>query len=280
MSARVAVIIPCFNDGAYVEDAVRSVDEREPVEIAVVDDGSTDAATAAALARLSDDGVTVRKLPVNRGNAAARMLGLEVTSAPYVYSLDADDLAAPGALAIMANRLDADPRAAVCFGDYEEFGSRELTRAVPDRLDPYRLAFTNEYPVTALFRRTILGEVGGWQAKGYEGSFYSDWNLWMTLAESGAVGVHAGRGVITYRRRMHAGRVSAASRRRHRELYRRLGDLHAGLFANLAEHRRGSSLSAPRKLLYPVVYGGRPRLRVELLVKRGLDRIGIWTLRR
>ena len=53
MSARVAVIIPCFNDGAYVEDAVRSVDEREPVEIAVVDDGSTDSATAAALAPLS-----------------------------------------------------------------------------------------------------------------------------------------------------------------------------------------------------------------------------------
>jgi hypothetical protein len=208
------------------------------------------------------------------------MLGLEVTSAPYVYPLDADDLAVPGALAVMADRLDAEPRAAVCFGDYAEFGSRELTRAVPDRLDPYRLAFTNEYPVTALFRRTTLEELGGWEAKGYEGSFYSDWNLWMTLAESGAVGVHVGRGLTTYRRRIHAGRVNAASRRRHGELYRRLERLHAGLFAGLAEHRRNSSLSVARKLLYPIVYGGRRRLRFEPLLKRGLDRIGVWTLRR
>ena len=46
---RVAVIIPCFNDGPLVREAVESVVEDEPIEIVVVDDASTDRTTVALL---------------------------------------------------------------------------------------------------------------------------------------------------------------------------------------------------------------------------------------
>jgi len=72
------------------------------------------------------------------------------TSAPYVYPLDADDLALPGVLARMADRLDADSGAVACVGDIAEFGDHELVREIPARLDPYRVALTNEYPITAM----------------------------------------------------------------------------------------------------------------------------------
>ena len=42
----------------------------------------------------------------------------------------------------------------------------------------------------------------------------------------------------------------------------------------------GSDLSPARKLLYPVVYGGRRRFGIERRLKRLLDRAGLWTLRR
>jgi glycosyltransferase involved in cell wall biosynthesis len=280
VDARIAVIVPCFDDGELVRDAVRSVREDEPVEIVVVDDCSTDAETLRVLDELARDGLRVERHPDNRGVAAARETGLAATSAPFVFPLDADDLAVPGALAAMAARLEADPGAAVCFGDYAEFGDSELVRAVPDRIDPYRLAYTNEYPISSLFRRSRLEAIGGWRPNGYTGRSYEDWNLWMTLAELGERGLHLGPGRITYRRRLHGERKLQTGKRRHSELYAELRREHPRLFAELRAHRARSDLGGLRKLLYPVVYGGRTRHPVERRIKSALDRAGVWTLRR
>jgi glycosyltransferase involved in cell wall biosynthesis len=274
--ARITVVIPCFNDGALAREAVASIQEDEPIEIVLVDDASDDPGTREELERLSRR-VRLIRHPTNRGQSRARMTGLAHTLAPFVFPLDADDLAERGALAAMADLLQAHPDAGVCFGDYLELGKRELVRAVPERLDPYRIAFTNEYPVSALFRRTLLESSGGWGcgSRGYE-----DWDLWMRLAETGTIAVHAGRGVITYRRRLHGPRMLDRHRRMHTELYRQLRERHPALFADLRRHRRASDLGPVRTLLYPHVYGGRRRWPVERRIKAALDRAGLWTLRR
>jgi glycosyltransferase involved in cell wall biosynthesis len=272
---RVAVVVPSYNDGALVPEAVASVGAAADVEVLVVDDGSTEPDTRRALAWLQRQGVAVVR-QANAGLSAARMAGVAATSAPYVYNLDADDLALPDALRRMADVLDADPGAAVCYGDYEEFGDSRLLRRVPRRIDPYRLAYTNEYPVTALFRRTALETYGGWR---HLGAGYEDWSLWMTLAEHGCRGAYAGEGVLTLRRRLHGERMLSAARAEHRALYRALRREHPRLFADLKAHRRASDMSPIRKLLYPLVYGGRRRFRFERRVKAALDRAGVWTLR-
>lgn len=270
-----AVIIPCCNDGALLPEAVSSVQGVKGMEMAIVDDGSTDPHTQRVLADLAEQGARVIH-QANAGLSAARMAGVRATSAPYVYDLDADDLAAPDALEAMADRLDADPEAAVCYGDYREFGDSELIRLVPHTIDPFRLAYTNEYPVTALFRRSALEAAGGWR---HIGAGYEDWRLWMTLAEQGRRGVYAGSGVLTYHRRLHGERMLGAAKSDHRALYRALRREHPGLFSELAAHRRASQLSPARKLIYPVLYGGRRRYRFERRVKAWLDRAGVWTLR-
>jgi glycosyltransferase involved in cell wall biosynthesis len=273
--SRIAAIIPCYNDGAFLREAVSSVQDLDDVEVIVVDDGSVDPDTKLVLDDLAEQGIAVVRQE-NAGLSAARMAGVKATTAPYVYDLDADDLAVPGALEIMADRLDADTDAVVCYGDYEEFGDTTLTRLVPEEVDPYRLAYTNEYPVTALFRRDTLEAVGGWR---HIGAGYEDWRLWMTLAEHEYRGVYAGKGIITYRKRMHGGRMLGAAKADHRALYRTLRRDHPRLFAELAAYRGASNLSWPRKLLYPVLYGGRRRFPFEARVKGWLDRAGIWTLR-
>lgn len=275
---RVAVIVPCFNDGHVVGEAVESLRGfPEPVELVIVDDGSTEPATLEVLDRLESDDVRVLHQE-NTGLVGARNAGLAATTAPYVYPLDADDLAVPAVLVEMADLLDTHPSAAVCFGDYTEFrGDEEIVRATPEWLDPFRLAYTNEYPVSALFRRTALEQVGGWRPLQYG---YEDWELWMTLAEGGYPSVHAGIGRITYRRRLHGERMLTNTKRHHRALYRTLRGRHPELFGHIAEHRSRSDLSRLRKTLYPFVYGGRPRYRWERHAKRTLDRLNIWTLRR
>ena len=204
MKPRVAVIVPCLDAGRLVLETVASLAESEPLEVVVVDDASQDAETLDALAELeAGGGVQVLRRATTGGAARSRTDGLHATVAPLVFPLDADDLALPGRIARAANRLDAEPGAAACVGDYEEFGERgSIVRAVPEALDPYRVAFTNEYANTSLFRRTALERVGGWRDPLPSQHGYEDWNLWMDLAQAGERVVHLGE--VIYRRRMHS----------------------------------------------------------------------------
>jgi glycosyltransferase involved in cell wall biosynthesis len=278
---RVAVVIPCFNAGPMLLEAIASVQEEEPVEIVVVDDESSDPATLELLERVEAGGVRVVRQTPNGGCAVARTTGVGSSSAPYLFPLDTDDMAVPGMLAKLADQLDEDPGAAVAAGDYEEFGAYRVMRAVPGRLDPYRVAFTNEYPIGGLYRRSVIEPLGAWRDPAGPGQRgYEDWNLWMDLAERGERMIHMGPGVPVYRRRVLETGVNHDSRRRHAALYARLREEHPRLFSDVAEYRRRSDLSPLRKVLYPVVYGNRRFLRGERVLKPLLDRAGIWTQRR
>ena len=277
---RIAVIIPCHGEGRLIAEAVASIQEPEPVHIVVVDDHSPDEETRHTLDEVEAAGATVIRLTENRGVGSARMSALAVTGSRYVAPLDADDLAEPGALSAMADRLDADPGAVACVGDILEFGDSDLVRAVPQTLDPYRVAYTNEYPVTALFRRDALEEVGGWYRAWTAQQGYEDWNLWMDFAQRRRRIVHLGPGVIGYRRRLHGSRLNAEAKRRHAEIYKAMRHDHPELFGSLAEHRRRSTLSRTRRLLYPMIYGARAEVPFERRIKPWFDRFGIWTLAR
>jgi len=162
----VAVVIPCFNDGPMLEEAVDSVRrQRSPAEIIVVDDGSTDEATLAACERLETDGVHVIH-QVNAGPAPARMAGVRATGADYVFPLDADDLLAPGGLDRLRAVLDADPDAAATWGSVESFGALDHVHRSRPSLDPWQVSYQNHLPICALYRRSALLEVGGWQLPG------------------------------------------------------------------------------------------------------------------
>jgi glycosyl transferase family 2 len=272
------VIIPTYGEGPLILDAVASIEEPEPVHVVIVDDASPDEETGRVLSQLEAEGYDVLRLAQNSGVGRARTAAFATTTARYIFPLDADDLAEPGVLSTMADRLDADPEAVACVGDVLEFGDSDLVRAVPSWLDPFRVAYTNEYPISALFRRTALEELGGWYRAWTGQQGYEDWNLWMGFAEQRRRIVHLGPGVIGYRRRLHGGRLNAEAKRRHAEIYQSMRDAHPDLFGSLAEHRRRSDLSRTRKLLYPLVYGTRAAMPFERQIKPWLDRFGIWTL--
>lgn len=271
MTARIAVVVPCHDDGGLIGETLASLRDPEPLEIVVVDDASTDPATLAILEQLRAQGTRVERHERNLGLSAARMTGVRASSAPFVFPLDSDDLAVPGALTAMADRLEREPDAAVCFGDYEEFGDQQRLVRVPPWLDPYRIAYRNEYPVSALFRRDALLAAGGW--RDLEGEVgYEDWNLWMSLAERGAEGVHLGAGLPIYRRRLHGTRMLTGAAARHRLLYGKLRELHPDLFGALRDHRRRSGLGKLRRIAYPLAYGARPPLGLVTRLRRLRDR--------
>jgi glycosyltransferase involved in cell wall biosynthesis len=244
---RVAVVIPCFDDGATVEEAVASaVAQDEPVELVVIDDGSRDPATLEALARLETEGVLVMR-QANAGVSAARMAGLAATSAPYVLPLDADDLLEPGVVAVLADQLDTDPQLAATWGWYQRFGDESTLQPTAPALDPWHISHQNELPATALLRRAALAETPGWRLRGD----FEDWDLWMSLAEHGWRGVGIPRIVYRYRRAGTRGAHRAAAR--HGEIVAKLRELHPRLFAARRRNWRTSSAPLALRLALPVI---------------------------
>src|SRR3990172_8271100 len=94
----VTVVIPSHNYARYVGDAVQSVLAQTyvPVEVIVVDDGSTDD-TLQVLARFGDR-IRVLRLP-GHGVAHARNAGLRAAMGEFIVFVDADDVLLPDALA-------------------------------------------------------------------------------------------------------------------------------------------------------------------------------------
>lgn len=89
---RVSIIIPCFNDGLYLQESVMSAIDQtyDDVEILVIDDGSDDPATLHQLANLPRHVQTLRQ--PNSGVSCARNTAIAASSGEYILPLDADDL--------------------------------------------------------------------------------------------------------------------------------------------------------------------------------------------
>lgn len=112
---RFSVIIPAHDAESTIGDAVRSVlaQERDDVEVIVVDDRSRDdtAAVAESIAASAPHAVTVLRQESNLGVSAARNAGLREATGEIVVFLDADDVHLPGFLAtiddIMVGEVDA-----------------------------------------------------------------------------------------------------------------------------------------------------------------------------
>lgn len=122
--SRISVVIPCYNHGAYLAEAIRSIQSQSypDIEIIVVDDGSTDYTKEVAW-RFEK----VRYVhQSNQGLSAARNNGIKHCTGAYIIFSDADDWLLPGALQISYDLLHQHPDAAFVSGGHikvNEFGN-------------------------------------------------------------------------------------------------------------------------------------------------------------
>ena len=129
----VTVVIPCYNYGRYLPDAVSSVLRQDlvDVEVIIVDDASTDDSVAVAR-ELSDADPRVRLMehPENRGHIATYNEGLSEVSGDYVVLMSADDQLAPGSLAPALAVFQDMPEVGLVYGSVELFSQSEAAHAL------------------------------------------------------------------------------------------------------------------------------------------------------
>jgi glycosyltransferase involved in cell wall biosynthesis len=265
MNDDVTVVVTCFDYGAFLEEAVASALAQEggAPHVIVVDDGSTDPHTLEVLGRLHAD-VRVHRQD-NAGLAAARNAGVRLSGTPYVLPLDADDRLPPGALRALRPPLERDPRLGFAYGIMEFFGDWGGT-LFDTAYDPFRLLYRHQIGASALIRRALFDDVGGWdpEFRGYE-----DWEFWLHALERGWRGERVR--AVTYEYRRHGDTMISGARRDYRSWYRRLRTKHAPLYARSAEFARESGTPLAERLAYRLYWGPRPvPARVEAALYRRL----------
>lgn len=207
MSLRVSVVVPAYNCARFLREAIDSalVQTLPPIEVIVVDDGSSDE-TPALLAGYGSRIRAIRQ--ANAGVAAARNRGVREATGDAVAFLDADDAWLPEKLERQALRLETEPDLGFvhCGAlEVDEEGRPLRARAegcegwVADRM----LMFEDVGPLsgsTPLVPRARLAEAGGFDERL---STSADWDLCYRLARGRPVGFVA-QPLVRYRVRRNA----------------------------------------------------------------------------
>ncbi|MEU6657142.1 glycosyltransferase [Streptomyces sp. NPDC046900] len=178
---RVSVVIPVYNQGRFLASAVDSVRRGGPAEldIVVVDDGSTEPETVAALDALTDVNA-VRQ--AHRGLSAARNAGIERARGPLILVLDADDMVQPGFLPAAVDALRRRDDLGFLGGYVRYFGLLNLVYVPAGLVGDLNLVLHTHLKSMVLFRRQALQHVGG-----YDESLpaFEDWEIQIRLARAG-----------------------------------------------------------------------------------------------
>jgi glycosyltransferase involved in cell wall biosynthesis len=199
----VSIVIPCYNHGPFLGEALASIGTPSvQTEIVVVDDGCTDNTpdvVATFETSLAFRGVRQR----NSGLAAARNRGLRESRGQYIVFLDADDRLAPGAVDLGAATLDAHPECAFVFGRCQMMDRQGRLLDTPTQArigrDHYRELLRRNYiwmPGMVIFRRDELERIGGFNR---DVNASADYEMYLHIARDRPVHDH-GQVVAHYRK--------------------------------------------------------------------------------
>jgi len=173
MSGLVSTIIPVYNRSGMIQKAVQSVLDQtyRPIEIILVDDGSTDD-TLAELNRLGGEHPDLIKVAhrENGGPGLARETGRLLASGEFIQYLDSDDLLLPSKFELQVTALQEHPECGIAYGksrlvDVEGNTLREVSKWTGrkyETLFPALLMYRWWHTHTPLYRRSLCDQIGPW----------------------------------------------------------------------------------------------------------------------
>jgi len=189
----ISAVVPCYNYGGMVLTAVKSLQAQTYpyVEIIVVDDGSTDPITLAALDSLRKEEGDSKEKPVwvyrktNGGLASARNYGASKAKGEYILFLDNDDTLEPLAMVLLFLKLyQSPPEVGFSYPSQWFVGETNLVWN-PQEYNHYDLLWANHPTVCALLRRSVMEK---WEYSETLQNGPEDWHFWTSLAERGIYG--------------------------------------------------------------------------------------------
>jgi glycosyltransferase involved in cell wall biosynthesis len=188
----VSVIIPVYNCERYLAEAIESVlaQTYRPIEVIVVDDGSTD--SSGDIARSYKELHYIYQ--PNQGVAVARNAGLAATDGEFIAFLDADDLWLPNKLRVQVDYLLEHPHIGYTIGRLQNFldpGINLLPRVRKSLLERDQIGL-----MTLVVRKTVFTQIGGFDPSYRVGSDFE----WFIRAKDADIPMAILPEILLYRR--------------------------------------------------------------------------------
>jgi glycosyltransferase involved in cell wall biosynthesis len=176
---KVSVIIPCYNHGRYLFEAITSVFNQtyKNIEVIVVNDGSNDNTEY-----VSTQFELVKYYKTeNRGVSHARNYGIKKSSGEYIICLDADDTLKQNYIEEVIKYIDQYD---IIGTNFEFFGDRnEIVKRPFTHINFNKLKHSNYVHCAAIFKREMFNKIGGFDENMIKG--YEDWEYWRRAARLG-----------------------------------------------------------------------------------------------
>lgn len=179
MNPKVSVIVPCFNQGIYLSEALESVLKQtlKEWELIIVDDGSIDNSAQVSHKYVSEDKRIKYVYQKNAGPSSARNKGVSLAKAPLIFFLDGDDKIDSSFLEVGVRYMMVHEECklfctrAECFGVYQ--GAFDLNYT------SYKdLLVSNSIICACIVRRSDFERIGGFDEHLFG---YEDWEFFIRL---------------------------------------------------------------------------------------------------
>jgi glycosyltransferase involved in cell wall biosynthesis len=189
----VSTIIPAYNRPELLREAAQSVLDQayRPIEIIIVDDGSTDDTAGVADKLLLDHHDEIRVIhQKNTGPGLAREAGRLIARGEYIQYLDSDDILLPEKFELQVAGIREHPECGVSYGKTRFYRKNETPTDVPwkrtgQRIETMFPSFLQSRwwgTSTPLYRRTLTDQAGPWTDLKNE----EDWEYDCRIAGLGA----------------------------------------------------------------------------------------------
>lgn len=179
MIPELSIIIPCFNHGLFLTEALDSVKvimESTSSEAIIVNDGSNETQTLSIFRELEEKGWRILHQE-NQGLATARNNGIKASVGKYILPLDSDNLLIDEYVIQALAILNKDRKVDIVYSDSLHFGDDEFYNKVGD-FDPCKLISANYIDACAIYRKEVWSDLGGYDSK-MPAMGHEDWDFWI-----------------------------------------------------------------------------------------------------
>lgn len=214
MGSKVTVLIPFYNPGYHILEALDSVYAQtyKDWKLILIDDGSTENVLSVIEDYLKDPRVRFVRHPQNKGQSKSLNTGLKLVDTPFLIQLDADDWFTPNTLEVLLKETESNPETTAVFSGninivYDDSGlesfqhvkrqrhneKRIMRQIQPDQMDVRKgRAFEDQYDFLMancsvwprFYRTSALQSIGGWPVDDpYEGRYAEDLRILFRLIE-------------------------------------------------------------------------------------------------
>lgn len=228
---KVSIIIPCYNQGKYVAEAINSALRQtfKDIEIVCVNDGSTDNSvkTIKSFENKYKNFIFLNN-EENRGVIYSRNFAIKNCNGTYILPLDADDIIEPTYVEKAVKILDNNPNIGIVyckakiFGNYDKYWN----------LKPFNksdILYENCIFCSALFRKSDFIKIGGYNNNMKYGC--EDYDLWLSFIEQGLEVFQINEILFSYRQYDETSRTTISLKNK-KEIWNNLIKNHINLYLN------------------------------------------------